>query len=401
MNTKQFNSIINLFYLSFILVWQPIRLLFIHADAKGRIQFFLTLLVLLINFAYNPEVKKILFRKPFVIWLCWIVFAFINMMIKGYNYTSNTPLFFFVNNLFTPYFAMVLTCQEYNVSKKRFIKVVVISALLYCVLGYFFMGRVRSEDDSSFSLGNSLAVSASLSAFFLCIARLNKQMKAVTFVSLISFVLVVVITTATRKAFGVVLIIMAFYFLSLIGLKRRNVLLVAIMTIGAYIGLNYMMENTNLGERLSNIDEQAMNQNVIYNDSEFLKFVGDRAPHYVYGWAIFKTHPITGVGLCNFQSVSGFYERLHTDYMIQFAENGLIGLALFVWYYLWFILHILTLRRQPHNKGYLLFGLGWIVAVLFLGLTAWTYDSPMIFICSGVIASLIISDSKNVTQYEK
>ena len=87
------NSAINIGYLAFLIIWPPIKLLLVRIDGKGRIVFVLTLFVLLFNLAFNPEVRKLMAKKPFVIWLVWIVYAFINMMTKGYHYSSNTPLF--------------------------------------------------------------------------------------------------------------------------------------------------------------------------------------------------------------------------------------------------------------------------------------------------------------------
>ena len=384
-------SVINLTYLVFLIVWQPIRMLTIQMDGKGRIPFVLTLLVLFYNLFSNPEVKKLMGKKPFVIWLIWIVYAFVNMMVKGYHFDSNSPLFYFVNNLFTPYLALTLTCHEGVVNRKKLIRWLVFAFAFYCVLGFFFMGRVRSEDDSSLTLGNMLAIYGSFWVFLFIAARNEKAMSGFTFTTLVVLVLLMIITTATRKAFGVVVILVAFYGLSLVSLKPKNIIFVIVLAIGAFVGIEYVMDNTYLGERLTKMNEQAERSLDYASDSKFLQFVGDRAPHYVLGWEIFKQHPVTGIGLYNFMYVSGFYERLHTDYMVQFTENGLIGIFLFALYYFWYIKNLNKMRRVSENRSKAIVGLGWIVAVLFLGLSAWTYDMSGVFICSGVVASFVFS----------
>ena len=393
------NSAINIGYLAFLIIWPPIKLLLVRIDGKGRIVFVLTLFVLLFNLAFNPEVRKLMAKKPFVIWLVWIVYAFINMMTKGYHYSSNTPLFYLVNNLFIPYLALVLTCHESCINHSRVIKLLTFSFMFYCVLGYFFMDNIRTEDDTSITLGNSLAINASLLVFLLCAAKLVKSIKGLTFGLLVAFMLLIIISTATRKAFGVALILLAFYALGLISLRPRNIVFVAVLSIGAYVGLNYLMDKTYLGERLAATGEQAEMRENMASDNRFLQFVGDRAPHYVLGWEIFKEQPLTGIGLYNFMRVSGSNERLHTDYMVQFTENGLIGFCLFVLYYLWFIMNLIKMRKLTNDQSHVILGLGWVVAVLFLGLTAWTYDMTTVFVCSGVAASFVYSYKNENKEY--
>lgn len=395
---KDFRSAINLFYLVFIIVWQPIKLLFVQMDGKGRIPFLLTILVLILNLASNPEVRKLMGSKPFVIWLIWIVYAFINMMVKGYHYESNTPLFYFVNYMFTPYLALVLACHENLIYRKRTIRLLILAFSFYCVLGFFFMSLVRSETDSSITLGNALAINASLFVFLLCSARNEKMVSGLLFYVLIVSCLLLIVATATRKAFGAAVIVLAFYGLSRINPKPKNIIFVVILAIGSYYGMEYVMDNTYLGERLVNTSEQAESRSEYASDSKFLQFVGDRAPHYIFGWKIFKQYPVTGIGLYNFMHKSGYQERLHTDYMVQFTENGIIGIFLFTLFYLWYIKNLIKLRRVNYNKSNAIISLGWIVTVLFLSLTTWTYESSSVFICSGVVASFIYSlnQSKNL-----
>lgn len=387
-------TVINLAYLVFLIVWQPIKMLTIQIDGKGRIPFVLTLFVLLYNLFANPDVRKLMWKKPFVIWLIWIVYAFVNMMVKGYHFDSNTPLFFLVNKLLIPYLALTLTCHEGVVNRKRLVRLLVFAFAFYCFLGFFFMGRAHSEDDSSLTLGNALAIYGSLLVFLLIAARNEEAMSGFGFTTLVVLVLLMIISTATRKAFGVAAILIAFYGLSLVSLKPKNIFFVIVLAIGAYVGVEYVMDNTYLGERLANTSEQSESRIDYASDSKFLQFVGDRAPHYVLGWEIFKQHPVTGIGLYNFMHVSGFQERLHTEYMVQFTENGLIGFILFVLYNFWYIKNLNRLRRASENKSKAIIGLGWIVALLFLEVTAWTYDMNAAFICSGVVASFVYSYNK-------
>lgn len=59
-NSFKTNSKLNIFYLVFLIVWQPIKMLTVQIDGKGRIPFLLTLFVLLYNLFANPDVRKLM-----------------------------------------------------------------------------------------------------------------------------------------------------------------------------------------------------------------------------------------------------------------------------------------------------------------------------------------------------
>lgn len=393
------DSAINLSYLAFLIVWQPIKLLTIQVDGKGRIPFVLTFVVLLFNLLSDKKVRQLMTAKPFIIWFVWLLYAFVNMMIVGYHYSQNTPLFYLVNNLFTPFLALVLTCRECLKNRKRVLKILTCSLALYCVLGFFFMDVVRSDSENMLSLGNLLAINGSFLIYLLCAGRNERIMSGITFIITTLLVLLMIISTATRKAFGVAMILLAFYGISIVGKNSKRTIVVLILALAAYFSVDYMMDHTYLGERFSNPGEFAEENIEFDTDNKFLQFVGDRAPHYIYGWELFKQHPVTGIGLYNFMHYSRYDERLHTDYMVQLTENGIVGIILFAFYYLWYIFNLNKLRKVPGHRGDAIMGFGWIAGLLFLGITAWTYDIVTVFMCSGIVASYIYSNKQDIATY--
>ncbi len=385
-------STINLAYLAFLIVWQPVRMILLQVDGKGRIPFVFSLLVVAVNFLSNVDFRRFYKQRPFLIWLIWILYAFCNMMIKGYSYDDNTPLFYFINQLFTPFLAMVLAFIESRKNRDLVDKVLIISLSVYCILGFFFMGRVRSGDDSLMTVGNKLAIYGSILVFVLCVSRTDKSISQLPFLILILLSLLMIVATATRKAFGVAVIVLFFYVLSLIKLKPGSIILLIIIAIGAYLSIDYLLDNTYLGERLLNSGETS-DEILSYSDSRLVRFVGDRTPHYVLGWELFKQNPITGIGLYNFMSRSGYIERLHTDYMVQLTENGLVGFFLFILFIMWYLKRLGHMFKSQW-RNYFFLGLGWICSVLFLGITAWTYDMAPCFICYGVVGSFMCYDNQ-------
>jgi len=105
-----------------------------------------------------------------------------------------------------------------------------------------------------------------------------------------------------------------------------------------------------------------------------------RAAQYIIGWETFKNNPINGVGLSNFVNVSGYSTPLHSEYMVQISECGLIGVSLFALFYGYIIKKLILIRSVfPSSKKtaeiHLLSIL--IMFVLFFG--SWIYNNPMMW----------------------
>jgi hypothetical protein len=68
---------------------------------------------------------------------------------------------------------------------------------------------------------------------------------------------------------------------------------------------------------------------------------------------------------------TGFVVRLHTEYMVQLCENGIIGFSLLISVYV-FLLRKLILKILG-GDSMVIMGLFGLLALLFLNITAWTY----------------------------
>jgi O-antigen ligase len=159
-----------------------------------------------------------------------------------------------------------------------------------------------------------------------------------------------------------------------------------------YWGLSYMMDNTMIGERFAETAEQS---NAEFTESESTNDVlntllGDRAIQYEMGFGLFLIHPLTGIGISNFMPVTGFPYRLHTEYMVQLCENGIIGFSLLMLFYYFLIKKLLERRRMGEDITLVMFG---IYAILFLNITTWTYCQNFGLIYYGIIIAYAYSDS--------
>jgi O-antigen ligase len=96
------------------------------------------------------------------------------------------------------------------------------------------------------------------------------------------------------------------------------------------------MDHTVLGRRLNDIEETSK----LYNKTNIAVFdlLGDRTYYYLKGWELFVKHPVTGIGLRNFRIKTGSKETMHSEYMVQLAEGGIIGSFLFILFSFWFLI---------------------------------------------------------------
>ena len=378
------HSYFNYFFIAIVLLWAPLQGTIMTFDAKGRILFALTVIAFIVN--YNKQVfKKMLFSKPIIIWIIWVIYSAINMMSKGFHNEYLSPSFYIITKLFMPLVIMSVCAYEYNKNNYKLTKTLLYIFCIYSIIGFFFMTINRSHtSDGAATLGNLLALNNLYIIFYAGLLYKWGELSAVKFIGFVVFVFVVIIASATRKALGAATILLLFVVLSNMRFNAKSFLSVLLLALTLYVGTNYIMKNTLMGERLSMTEEAGEKFNT--SNNLFLNFLGDRALFYIVGTELFYEHPISGIGLLNFTEETGTDYRIHSEYMVQLAENGLIGSTLFILFYVSLISAIFKYRRHSifaKTTGNIL--LGGVVAILFISFTAWTYDFCMYFACLGTI----------------
>ena len=58
-----------------------------------------------------------------------------------------------------------------------------------------------------------------------------------------------------------------------------------------------------------------------------------RAIQYEFGYEKFLENPYFGIGLNNYKQFDGYNLVLHSEYLVQLIENGLVGFILFFLFY--------------------------------------------------------------------
>lgn len=377
----------NLFYLFLCIVWVPLQRFYLHIDAGNRTLIVTSIVAIFLNLSQLSKTK--LFKsKTFIFWILLVIYTFINYSIKS----SNITFAFIFQNSLLPLVFMLVSIIELDHDERACLNVILIAQLVFLLIGVTHISRIQFERSSTEELGNALPNMAGATVFVSSVLLCKRMLKWswVSFVLIIGLALFIIIVTATRKAFGFVLIVLIGVLLSYFRkVSFKSIIITLFLFIILYVGSNWVMDNTVLGNRIqenSELYDYPLVSNPKIN-SFLMTFLGDRSFQYYVGLQIFHKHPVTGIGLLNFQKYTFANSRLHTEYIVQLCENGLVGFFLLMMFYFFLIKKLFNNIKVGKIRYIYLFGL---LAVLFVNFTAWTYNSLWVmFIYANIINFLL------------
>src|SRR5690606_12203321 len=262
-------------------------------------------------------------------WGIWVVYSAINLIMQGYH-GEISFLFFCMHSLFVPFLVMLITSKETIRNKKQVLQLLSIVFIIYAFFSVTELGA-QTGTDSDRGLGalwNEGPLTALFIIFFLGLLYVNGWINIKKLVPLILFVFVVIALGGTRKAFGGAILLVATLVISQLTLSPKKFILITVFTSFAYFGYTYVMESTSMGDRFKEGLEAGENTNT--TDIKLLNLVGDRATFYITGWQVFSENTFTGIGLGNYMRETGSVHVIHSEYMVQLAEGGLVGTLFFL-----------------------------------------------------------------------
>lgn len=385
----------NLFYIFICITWVPIQRYYLQVDGAGRTILALSLLAVLFNIG-EIQKRRHIFRSPaFICWNLLVLFSMINSFLKGFISEWGTLAFYQVNYI-VPYVTLVTLIVELDINKKRCLRVLLWALMTFVFIGFIHMAGDTGERMEAEELGNALPLNAVCALLVSAFLYTQYRMKNFIFFTIVAILFLLIIASGTRKALGASVIILIGTILSKNSrLTFSSILQTTFWGLLIYYGIVYVLEHTLIGLR---IVESVELTDVVFTDNKplndlLLTILGDRATMYWQGWFIWLQHPITGIGVMNFMIVSGIPFRLHTEYMVQLCENGLIGFILLVSVYYFLFKSIRRRKSMAMNtKIMILFTL---FSLLFLNLTAWTYSAMFGMIFYGILYAEIYSQKNN------
>lgn len=383
----------NLFFIFFSIIWTPVQLYYIQIDGYGRIPLLLSVTAIILNM--KGRKNDCIHNAAFMCWTVLTLYSFVNAMIKGYD-VRYTFFMFFRSNFLTPYVFLFIALIELGRNQKRCIKVILIAQLLYMFLGATHITFYTPERVLAEGLGNTLpltAVSVMLVASCMFVDGGFKNRWG-AFGMILVFATFIIIISATRKALGALVIILIGFLLGKSKkLDSKTIITTVLGAIIIYIGMQLVLKNTYIGQRIneSAVSDVPLSSNPIINDF-LMSFLGDRARQYYDGIALHHLYPITGIGLGNFQSVNDSQFRFHTEYMVQYCENGTIGILLLLLFDAIILIELSKKRKKGENIMLPLFGL---FAIMFINFTAWTYNQQYGMVMYAIILARTYNRQSN------
>ncbi len=388
----------NLFYIFFFIIWTPLQLYYLKVDGAGNTVVAFSVVAMIWNIPALWRQKNVLRSPAFLCWTALVLFSFVNSMIKGYE-SEWGDWVFFKNNFVLPYIFLYVLIVELDWDYDSCLKTLLYALLAYILLCIGNMGLDEDERMVAEGLRNILPLHTTCLVFIGGLLFTQQRLSTFFFWSIVVISIVITMVSGTRKALGAIIILIIGVVFSLDKGEERNlwhyirlVLFFAVL----YIGLSYVMGNTMIGDRLADTAEESK---VEFTESETANWfinnlLGDRSIHYDLGFGLFLTHPITGIGITNFRPLSGFPMRLHTEYMTQLCENGIIGFTLLIlFYYLIFKKLVFLHREYGENIIMILFGM---FALLFLNITVWTYNQDFGMIYYGILITYVYANYDDI-----
>lgn len=390
-STVSFNRL----FLIVLILWPLLQISILNGfDGAGRIQMILVLLGVAFNY------KKIL-KLPIIIHvvLLWAVYCTINTYIKGFEITHIPFTNWAIRNLYLPYITLCVTFIEYKRNPEKTIKLLMNIWTAFLMIGLMFVENSASYDVGeriNNVMGNAFYNTSFGLILFLGLKLAFSKITIKQFYVIFAILFFIIIASGGRKVFGAIIIAFVFIYIGYSAKNKEKVNYWRILLL-ALIGVplvNYILDNSSVGERI-----YAMEETTKFEDNLFLTLMGDRGIQYFEGWELFVDNVWTGIGLMKFTEVNTFFHGLplHSEYMVQLAECGIVGSLMFLLFYLYLYKACAFLIRNHSNKivAYTLFGI--LLAVTFINFSAWTYSTPSYFVYYGII----LAQYKLTTSYEK
>ena len=368
-------SLLNYIFIAVTLLWFILQS-FVAFDGFGRIPMSLTIIVFLCNLSQRVDFSKPPFSYHFVWFLYVVIQGIIFGVAEGYD------SFHYHMKLFQVLVVSYVVCKEFVKDGERTLNYIVWLFAIYMSAG--LTTGVENEENGrmNFDGGNGFAIMAVPFCFVALLKFIRKEMKLPILLLILAVVIYIPFVCATRKAFAGIGIILACVIVSYLDFKSVKSFGVILLMVLAFLGGRALLTDSVLGARFEK--ESDSGKSLAQEDNFFTDFVGDRTDQYILGWQLFEEHPFTGIGLSNFRKVTQYSYQLHTEYMVQFAECGIIGVVLFFLYFKKLLKSSLyVFLKQNRHIGALM--LGYIMAVLFMCFTAWIHTSNYLFICFGLI----------------
>lgn len=331
--------------------------------------------------------RKIIISVPLIIWFLLTVYQYSNAIIKGVPLMSVLNLF----HGFKIYACLCIFSYWASIDFSKTIKCLVKCFILdlFVILAFSDMSTGRLSGVMwATGLGQLAAFIGVYIAYYVALNKISFS----KILRLYSLPFIIIILTQSRNSLGILGItllasIIAYYTVRGKFFSTKNLMFMLFFAILLLILSPYVMDSAFLQRAMeakeASEDSFYMQENA--TGTIFDDIVGDRLYYYLTGWELFLKHPLTGIGLYNFQFITGGDFPLHTEYMVHLCEGGLIAACL----WLAFLYNVLKgIIYFKENYLIKIIALVSIISLLFCGIYAREFYTEFFYPVYGVALSL-------------
>ncbi len=384
------------FPLFVIIIWDALKV-YLNLGSP-IIQFAVLAPVLLVGVSenLNKGFLDILFSRPVSTWLVWIIYSLLNtLVVIDKTYQDNNPIILAFSLFVVLIF--ILFIVNLNIKTASLLKILIFSYFFRLLLSYIFDSEGAYQRFGSEFNSNSIAFGALFLVGLIFLKKIQfNEIRKIDYFILFIAIYTIFITGSRKNFISLVLLLIGYIYIYRSFSKVKNIFKYSFFLIIIGFSMIWILNNTLTGERL--IDSYY--KTISHSQSGDKEMMFDsRARYYVHGWQLFKEHPINGIGLRNFQNYDYVNNSLHTEYMSQITEGGLIGTFLFLYFYAYILLRLFKIRKKQNDlkrltEFYILLLI--IMFVLFFG--TWIYRTPMMWVFIALAIRFIKEAKQNKIQ---
>lgn len=355
-------------------------------DAAARVPAFLLGIFFLLHFSLMAKREY----KLLWVWGIWATYTIVNTWCIGINFAGYkhgiSDLFI---RLFIPFAILALTQWLYSVDSRRTITWVMIvlgiRGLYFVISGAYtsFDFNTRWENEAGINI-NEVGLSLVVWGWAILLWQQDKGKQKIVAIVALLFVGLAATQSGSRSSFISFVILIVVSVLPKCDFKklRTYVSLPLLALIGIYF-YSFVIEDTALGARLINTQHEM--ERFYFGDTVLARLLGDRAVYYFEGSRIFIDFPWFGVGYGNFVLHNSFGPYVcHVELMLQLAEGGIIGSALFLLFYGGLGTKLLSRFLKSTQRAKDSIYIAGFILVMAINFTSYTSTRPVYFLILGL-----------------
>lgn len=372
------NKTYNYLYLIFLLIYiyRPLAFLF-EVGRSCLLRDAILVLTISYIFYFSGQFRSICRQTPVVIWTLLVVYHLFNSIFITKNLSlNNFDTYSICSDVIFNLLIMLLSAFLFINDAQRTIRVVLLATALYAVLG-IIEAKIHPIDYGYATTritgtihATQIAQMGGIVMILVAYSRWisNKKWSDIIF-TVIGFM--VILMSEGRNGLiifvsGLICYFFANYFIQSFSVNKflRIALFVIIGVIAFYLILNF----TNIGNRISNLDD-SLKYAKNYQTGNVFDKLGERTRYYYLGAIDFKENPINGIGYFNFAKYNNIKEPVHPEYMLHLAEGGSIASILFLAFIVVYGYKIFTLFKSSKDE-IIVIHIATLITILIICLSA-------------------------------